>query len=134
MSRIAWKVISRKARKSCYAEGKYHLGYPIGAKVKAVDGSMGIICSKRKQDAEEFAKPMKLTVIKVRGVGKGFSPRIMSCSFSSHGITSVCEMIAKHGLKVFYKSEFPEAYAQSLGVSDAFKRSIICYPAVEVLE
>lgn len=132
---IAWKVINSETRQSCFAEGEFRLDYPEGETVKAVTNSMGIICSKSKRGAEKFIGTRGwLSVIKVRGIGKSLSPKIMSTGYNSDRIASVGRMIAKHGLKVFYKSRFPMPHSMAVSVSDAFKRSIICYPAVDVLE
>ena len=74
---IACKVIKRKTRKSCSAEGAYAIRYPLHITVSAIPGTLGIFCFEEKSQAEFFIRgidPDELMVVTVEAFGRTVVP------------------------------------------------------------
>ena len=80
---IRYKVVLEKNRKSCMAERKgmrgYILTYKKGKTVKAIEGSIGILVFKTREQAENWMKlPMrttKTTILRVETNSRGKTPK-----------------------------------------------------------
>jgi len=122
---------------------RYILHYPEGGIVKAIPGSMGIICSETYDDALYFIKCIQekragtwcSDIIKVEGIGRGKKPMFMSRHYDEWTIDTISKRIKKMGWNKALKD--PYFYVNSY-VDDGiplFKPwpGTICYDSVKVL-
>jgi hypothetical protein len=127
---IVYKVVVKRKRWSAvaYTEQvddanngrKYCLKYKKGSIVGAIPKTMGIFCFEKKEQAERFADGLDYSwscpywhkVIKVRGRGKPYRPRIIG--YADY-------------IDAFYQSKRKQHVQRAW-------QGTICFPAVEVLE
>ena len=68
---IAWKVVRKRGRVSCVVTApKYRLEYDKDSTVRAVEGTIGIMCFETRKQALRFGSLLDDTVLKVRGFGR----------------------------------------------------------------
>jgi hypothetical protein len=122
---IAYKVVFNRKSFITSLGGKFSLDYQPGAVVKAPEGTLGIFCFKDRNSAWRFAYGDRgstngtlIKVIKVRPIGKCFTPFEVSLGISDIGLMN------------FYDSDSCYKNSTSTRIIDG----TICYPAVEVLE
>lgn len=71
---IRWKVVTWPWRKSCYcSHNNMGLTYPVGEKVEAIPGSIGIFVFRVREQAEAICYGDERKVIKVMAHGRGKS-------------------------------------------------------------
>jgi len=119
-----YKVVIFSQRTSAAARGKYCLVYaPIGKVVKALDGTMGIMCFENRADAEAFICKYPYVygwvIIEVEGIGKPFRPR------------RVCQYTSGQMLDRYYTSR--RGHKRRSGYTEQAPTGTICFPAVKVL-
>ena len=116
---IAYKVVLNSGRKSVFAKGRYKMEYHPFVPVYTVPGTIGLLCFKRKDQAEEFLRlsrhlhPYKnlIRIVKVWGRGAMKSPLYvasyqdewsLSDWYDSYYVTDVTEnMNPPHGTIAF---------------------------------
>ena len=84
--RYKYKIVTLLFRNSIFATRllKYNLVYKKGEIVKALEGTLGIFCFKRRYEAEDFIinsclnKYRPYEIIRVIPVGRGFCPKKIS--------------------------------------------------------
>jgi len=128
MRRVKFKAVRviGKLRVSAFAEGNYNLDYPMGAIVRAREGTLGVAVFGRRSEAEKFCRTKfvnnSFEIVRVLPIGRGRTVRKVSRSQSAYM------------LDIFYGS------VQNIKLySDSFTSMLsppgtIFYPAVEVLE
>ena len=80
---ICYKVVTSN-RNSIYAKGSYCVKYPVGALVRAKEGTLGLMVFPEREDAEWFQHDIISAniILKVEVCGEGIVPE-----FISEGIT-----------------------------------------------
>jgi hypothetical protein len=117
MRKNLYKVIKRKNRISCAlsSKSKYSLKYLKSFETKAIPGTLGIFCFKRRKDAEGFVGwfGSSRMIVRVSPIGKSIKVNNMSNDITSKGLDQ------------FYKN--------SSNAADKLTGTV-CYPSVLVLE
>jgi len=136
---IRYKVVHvvGEDRFSALAEGRFCIRYSNGRVVKAVENTIGIMCFKTRNDAEDWMDWVydftgtwgHYEIIRVKPKGRGFVPKYFSGRYGEDNLMYLQECIEKYGI-----AKGCRRYILEYGMSHSPPDGSICYQEIEVLD
>lgn len=130
-------------RFSALVKGFFKINYSKGKTVRAKKNTVGIMCFKRRHQAEAwmngptlYSEISDFEIIRVQPVGRGKTPKTFSGHYGTHVLLLLRKLIKRFGVEEGYKQLLTGRY----DVLDMYVRYMeppegtICYPAVKVLD
>lgn len=133
---IRYKVV-RKAKSTGYvsvlAQEEFMLLYVKGKITNAAPGSMGVLCFKRRDQAQAFMNIQgyncclrsPASILRVEGIGRGKVPHYFQSNFTARHIRLAIEDLAEHGWNRLFNIYL---------LSKPTHLGTICYNSVRVLD
>jgi len=132
------RISDEGLRLSCFVDGDFEINYSNGSTISAPKNTLGIMVFKRLQDVHLFNKmclapkrrvsysDRKYEVLRVKGIGRGHTPKVFLGHFGDVWLKSVMRHIQEYGRIEGMRRVIGDA-------TNELPIGTICYQKIEII-